>query len=441
MAIKSSAELQKVSLSAMLKDQDLLSQVKQYVSEEFFDNLAYKLIYKSLSYYYTKTNKLPTVSELMIVVGDLFTTNYGSFDDIRAAVSDLYNTQVTDSDFLSDKLSTFIKRNRVESTLKELLPQIQKGSELAIEDIGTKLMESVSLEINTVKGFSLADTERLAMVREEAIGTTDNPTVIRSCIPDINKALTFKGYKPGDVVMFVSAPGSGKTMWMINECSNAALQGFHALHVFVGDMKEYDGFVRYASRLTGVPQDDIVAMSTVDQANLVHNSNYNGVFNRLVMKSYPAGTISASKMAADIVQMQKDLGVHFDIIAIDYPDNLIPESVMMYESGGDIYNSIAKFGYTNRSVMLTGSQPKINYWKDEIIPVEGAAESSRKQHVVDVMITAGKPFRDSTMITYHLAKVRRGSVGGIVRVKSSFERAYLEQTTEKEYLQYRGDNM
>ena len=36
---------------------------------------------------------------------------------------------------------------------------------------------------------------------------------------------------------------TGKTMYLINEGVNAAKQGFDVLHVFIGDMKEYDGFL------------------------------------------------------------------------------------------------------------------------------------------------------------------------------------------------------
>ena len=119
MAIQSSAELQKVSLSTILQDSDLFAQVQPFITEEFFTSQSYKLIYKSLSYYYTKTQKIPSGDELVLAMSTIYNPAYGSIEDAKMELSMLYNFNITDKQFIIEQLTIFIKRNNIENTLKD----------------------------------------------------------------------------------------------------------------------------------------------------------------------------------------------------------------------------------------------------------------------------------------------------------------------------------
>lgn len=433
--IKSSSEFQNIVLSTIIKDTYLLTRTVKYIDDTFFDKYSYKLIFQSIKYYYDKYGKLASLNELKMIIGDFHKPEYGDLTAIKGECQALYDTPRYDESFVMDKLTTFIKRNNVEKILKEFLPKVQSGSEIAIESIGEELQKGLNFQITKSNAFKLSDTKDLAEVRKNAVGSEENPLIIKSFVEGINQSLQFKGYKPGDVVMIVAAPGVGKTMFMINEGSSAAKQGFKVLHLFLGDMKEYDGFVRYTAEYTGKLQDDIVAMSSEEQAQLVQQYNYQGYFSNIVVSAYAASEINIDEMMQEVYRLQDENHCHFDMICVDYADNLQAESTMMYESGGAIYNKLSLLGSTNKSVIVVGSQPKTEYWDDEIIPKRGAAESSKKQHVIDVMVTMGKVCKGATIGSLFLAKVRRGSEGKIMRFKTYFERAHLEIIGETEYLQ------
>lgn len=433
-AIKSSSELQSIVLSTIIKDTYILTRVIKHINEEFFVKYSYKLIFRSLKYYYDKYSKIPSLNELLVILADFHKPEYGDVELIKGECISLYNTPRYDESFVIDKLTTFIKRNNVEQTLKNLLPQVTNGNEIAIESIGEKLIEGLDFQISKANSFNLGSTIELSEVRKNAVGSDDNPLIIKSMIDEINKCLQFKGYKPGDVIMICSPPGVGKTMFMINEGSNAAIQGFNVLHLFLGDMKNYDGFIRYTSCITGVLQDDIVAMSTSEQSDLIHRFNYQGVFNRVTVAAYAAGEITSKEMIQEVKRLQDENHVHYDLINIDYADNLAESSDNMYKNGGDIYNDLSLLAGTNHSVVIVGSQPKTEFWDEEIIPKKGAAESAKKQHVIDVMITMNKASKGATIGTIFLPKVRRGQEGKLIRWKSYYEKAKLEVIREDEYL-------
>lgn len=436
MAIDSFDETQKIVLSTILKDSYVLAKVKDDIRIQYFNKFTYKIIYKSVLYFYHKYGKLASELELILVIKDLLTEDVCSLEEIQQDLHELYELPVSSLEFTTDQVTRFVKRKRLENTLKEFLPKIKDGDSLCIDEFGERLSESVTLSLHNSKAFQISNLEQLDDVRRESVGSDDNPTIVKSVVSSINDSLLYKGYKSGDIAIIVAKPGCGKTMFMVNELANAARQGYNALHLFIGDMTEYDGLVRYLSNISGVMQDDIASMNLECQRNLVSNlNNESDVLHRITVKSYAASEISVEQMIEDVFKIQNDLKIHYDIIAVDYPDNLIKSQESMYESGGDIYNRLSYLARRNKCVVLAGSQPKISNWSDEIIPLSGCAESSKKQHIADLIIALGRPSNDSKLLTGFLAKVRRGTMGTIFRLKTEFERARLELISEFDYVQ------
>ena len=429
-------DLQKIVLATILKDSYILAKIKDDIRVGYFTRLSYKVVYKSIVYFYNKYSKLPTETELMLVIKDLLTDDICSVEEIQTDLHELYELPFSSLEFITDQVSRFIKQKRLENTLKEFIPKIRDGNTLCIDELGERLSESVTLNLHNSKAYQISNLQQLEDVRRDSVGSDSNPTIIRSVIPSINDSLLYKGYKSGDVVIVVAKPGCGKTMFMVNELANAARQGYNALHLFIGDMTEYDGLVRYLSNISGVQQDDIAGMTLENQRNLVENlNNESDILSRLTVKSYAASEISVEQMIEDVFKIQNDLKIHYDIIAVDYPDNLTKSQDSMYESGGDIYNRLSYLARRNKCVVLAGSQPKITNWNDEIIPLSGCAESSKKQHIADLIIALGRPSNDSKLLTGFLAKVRRGTMGTIFRIKTEFERAKLKMISEFDYIQ------
>lgn len=239
--------------------------------------------------------------------------------------------------------------------------------------------------------------------------------------------------------IFVS--NTGKTSYLVNEGAYAALQGFNVLHVFLGDMIRYDGFIRYVSNISQMLQDDIIAMDEIHQRELVQriNEKYNGVMNRIGLLSYGSGEVTVDRLIEHIKNEQDRTGKHFDDILVDYADNFIKDNNKLYSEGGAIYDKLALFGRSNHSVIMVASQPKIQYWKEEIIPLEGASESSKKQHIVDLLMTFNLVDRNSRIGTFFVPKVRRGVSGRFIRVMTEWERCTIKEITEQVYNMLKAD--
>ena len=80
-------------------------------------------------------------------------------------------------------------------------------------------------------------------------------------------------------------------------------------------------------------------------------------------------------MIEEITNIQREKKVHYNVIIIDYDENIADEEDNMYKSGGQIYNKMALFAVVNRTVVFIAAQPRKEYWKMEVIPLEAASES------------------------------------------------------------------
>ena len=106
----------------------------------------------------------------------------------------------------------------------------------------------------------------------------------------------------------------------------------------------------------------------------------------------------------------------------------------MYEAGGQLYNKMALFAVLNKSAIFILSQPKTEFWKQEVIPLESASESSKKQKIIDLMLTMGKPSKSSSIGTLFIAKNRRGEDSKVIRLKIDGSNARMSHISEDEYI-------
>lgn len=426
-------DIQLVILSSIIKDSYLMSKVAPLMKVEYFETPELRLIYQKVKYHYDKYGAVPTLPSLRDAI-DSSTSDLINKSDVKSVADKLWEALPEPEEFILDKVTQFVRSNNVKQTLQEYLPKLKSSeSDNVLQELGEKLSNSVELDVDSEQYLVLSDRDKLPEVRKAAVGSEGSSIIIESSFHAINRSLQYGGYKFGDLVAFIAPPGSGKSFCLVNEGVAAVSQGFEVFHAFIGDMSLYDGWIRYASNITGIYQDQIVKMSIEDQQKLTKDYNRLGYFDRVFLVSYPSESITVNQLIRDIGKYQSKLKKKFDMIIVDYPDNLIAENDMMYLSGGTIYNKLQGLGVKNRSAVLIASQPKITYYGAEIIPLEGAAESSKKQQNLDLMVTLGKSYRNFPYLTGFIPKNRRGVTGEIFRIKTEFENARMSEVSAFDY--------
>jgi hypothetical protein len=198
---------------------------------------------------------------------------------------------------------------------------------------------------------------------------------------------------------------------MVQEAASAADQGFKVAHMFFGDFTEFDGLCKLMSCVTG----DLI--SNVVNAPEHYKKRCESWLENWRVAAFPAFELDCKEVVAYARNLKRKFP--FDLLVLDYDSNIRPpQDAGMYESGGAMYSTFKGFAQDEGIVVIIGSQPKIGFWEHEILGYDCAAESSRKQHVVDIMVTGGRNKQYKQLGTIHLPLIRRGESAVTAKVNS-----------------------
>jgi hypothetical protein len=199
------------------------------------------------------------------------------------------------------------------------------------------------------------------------------------------------------------------SLFLANECVHFLKNGLKVYWVALGDMMRFD----FISRLTSIVEGR--RLSTLEKPELREAfGRHRELFKNLRMSVLPAGQVDAYTIKSFLetsISTEEDV----DVFMLDYDANLLARSESSYIEGDIVYNTMSAIsrpqGRKYRLVLIA-SQPKIQYWEDQELDKNSAADSSRKQAIVDIMITIGRN-NDSEdhRGTLKAAKVRRGREG------------------------------
>lgn len=293
------------------------------------------------------------------------------------------------------------------------------------------LQAALNFSISTDLFYDFSDPEFVKLAQENDF--PPGGVIIKSHLSLINQSSTYKGYKFGDLIGYVAKPGVGKSTGMLDEGAYCIRQGFRTAHVCLGDMSEYDLFVMYLSYFAGVTRDEIITNG--------HEQYMTGeikeLFSRLRCRALPADTYDVYQLVSKINQLRRSFP--FEMLIVDYDANIkgsrgvkMGGEADMYGEGGNTYANLKSYG-KGRCVVIIGSQVKTGMWEMEILPMDCPAESSKKAHHLDTMITIGRNKIVPHLGTANIAKMRRGKAERQVRLHFDYAYARLREIPAAKY--------
>ena len=435
MSIKgSSSEIETIVMAVLVSDPYVVSKVVGEIEDSYFTNPAYRIIYNEISKFYSVHWCLPS----KLVLSAEIRKKENLPEDIFETIDTLFNEakNLPDDTYATEEVFNFVTRARSENVLSSVVDSIRSSGSIDSDKVMGQLQEVYNFRMDKLSVLTLSDVKQFQTVKREALGDEAYPQVIRFFVEPVNNTFQYGGLIPGTLNCVAAPPGRGKTSMLINQGAYAATQGFNTLHVFLGDMSRWDGLMRYVSTLTGYETKTLTSMSISEIETLVEKFNKTtGILDRVTVLTYPADTVSANGLMEDIKNLQRDNNVHFAQIIVDYDENIRAEdSDSMYNNAGILYNKLAAFAITNKSVVWIASQPKVGSWgESEILPMECLSESSKKQKICDTILTLGKNNKISEAGTLFIAKNRRGTDGKLFRLSINGATCQMKHISEEEY--------
>lgn len=269
------------------------------------------------------------------------------------------------------------------------------------------LLERI-IQINTVGGtifdmVNLAEANLKEIIDREIGGEL---SLLPSRFEVVRKSSAYQKYARGWIIEVVSPPGVGKTLFMMNEVTNMAKNGFKIVWVALGDMKYSDFIIRISAIVTGATLNQV----TLEPLRYVTKEVLDILANLRVI-IYPAGVITANEVVNNILGIdQIDFG--YQVVVIDYDDNLAEEYDNMYKEGGNTYRELTRLSTKkdDYKLVFVASQVKTEYWETEILPERCVAQSSAKQAMIDMQICINRNPSKPIIGTINIPKQRRGTL-------------------------------
>lgn len=436
-----SSELQDAVLSLLIFDNEMYNASKDVITEKFFQGDIYKILYNALAAFHKRNGANPTLKDMMIQVS-LLVSNQTDLIKSKTLLKTLYTDYIEEyidkeSAVKAMYIEEFIKRNGTEYCISTVINDIRNDKGVDWGKVSDKLKVYTGFTIVQTQPYHMSDLDNFSKIRYDAVGDEKTTRKIRFFLDSINNTLNHKALIPGTITMISAAPGIGKTLTLINQGVVATEDGFVNLHIFLGDLNAYDATCRYLANYAKKPLREIVNMTEDEQIELIKelSSIPDAPIKNNWVIPIASGYINVEQLIAEITKMQLVNNVHFDQIIVDYDSNIKPMSEQsMYDSGGEIYDKLRAFAVKNSSVMLVASQPKIQYYNQEVLTLESASESSRKQHIIDLMITLGKPGKlQAPVATVFIPKNRNGIANKKIFVYVNGATQQLQEISEDEY--------
>lgn len=248
----------------------------------------------------------------------------------------------------------------------------------------------------------------------------------------ISDTLATKQFECGTVNTIVGSPGRGKTQLALNQSVYVASNKQHTLHIALGDLTKRQLILRLLAIITQKPIQQIALLNAKQFKEFMAQTKakFPDLFQHLHCKTMMPNTFTGLEIIRQIEETQKEKGIKYKQIVIDYDGNIETdistnkkkskdeESKSMYYSAADIYNNFSAFAKRNDSVVWILSQPKVNYWSVEKIPLEALNDSSKKGHILDFCMSIGRKDNSEPVVTLYISKNRFGESDVTFKLKT-----------------------
>lgn len=360
-----------------------------------------------------------------------------------------------DFNAVHDRVRNFLLRRMTNRAIHEYEG---KGDPMKfISQVEEMKASSMTNEFLDERSYSIASFDSLD---PEKLNDDVKGKVIRSSIPIMNESSSLGGYLRNQMSCISASPGSGKSLLAMRECLAFAdpeyqgipegEEGLHILYSAFGDLRQYDfmtrmcaqvthrpfGYVemnlassfeetlRKTSRFEHVPtgrkcsyrkMEEMVCEERLNASDfrMIPGSSY---MRNITIETYLPDRFTASEYVGHLqndeyMDTGKTIHEWADVIVVDYDANIRSEE-QMYLKGEEIYQTLYQLTFPDKLVLMISQLAKAS-WSEDIIGLGALNESSRKQMIIDTLLTMSHLTGTNPANHFgymNLCKNRRGSL-------------------------------
>ena len=409
-------------LGSLLTDKAFLLNVRDVLSDSYFDADSHKWIINQICEYYDKYHTTVTMDVLKIELQKL--DNDVLQTALKEELRNSYQATQDDLEYVQEEFAKFCKNQEMKAAILESADLLKDGDFDGIRNLVEKAIKA-GMDKNIGHEYN-KDIETRYRV--------DYRPTIPSPWPILNDGIQ-GGFGPGDLGIVFGSPGGGKSWTMVAIAAHAVKMG-HKVNFYTLELGEDYVGKRFDCYFTGYSIDDVNKHRKEVQQQV---DNLKG---RLIVKEYPPKGASVNTIKAH-VQKCMDIDHKPDLIIIDYVDYLKAPSrgrnTERKHEIDDVFIATKGLAKDLKIPILTPSQVNRMGARDSIIEGDKAAGSYDKMMVADICLSLSRQKEDKVLGTgrIHVMKNRYGQDGMTYNIKMDTNNGqiqFLEETSAADLL-------
>ena len=398
-------------LGSLLTDKNFLLNVRDVLTEKYFDADSHKWIINQIIDYFDKYHTTVTMDVLKVELQKL--ENEVLQVALKEELRNSYQASQDDLEYIQEEFTTFCKNQEMKQAILNSADLLKEGNFDGIRNMVEKAMKA-GMDKNIGHEYNKDIETRYR---------TDYRPTIPTPWPVFNDGIQ-GGFGPGDLGIVFGNPGGGKSWTMVAIAAHAVQLGYKVNYYTLELGEDYVG-KRFDCYFTGYSIDEVNKHRKDVQA---HVESLKG---RLIVKEYAPKSATIGTVRSHI-QKCIDMDHKPDLVIIDYVDYLRAPSKGKYSERkdeiDDVFIAAKGLAKEMKIPILTPSQVNRMGAKDQVIEGDKAAGSYDKMMVADICISLSRQKEDKVLGTgrVHVMKNRYGQDGMTYDVKMDTNNGRIE---------------
>jgi len=404
----------------------ILKLESQHFSEE-----KHKIIFSLIKQYVQEFNTLPAEKNIAEI---LRANNNHTVEQKDAWINELgviykdyknllEGKERNDFEFVKKTTNSFIQVQELKNLSESDIKNIVENNSLESLD---KVLEKIRKIINI--GTEDEDPDDVEDF-DETLFTQRYRDFIPTGLSELDKIIT--GLPKGKLGMVLAGQGVGKSTILTNFSVNAFKQGKKVLHVIFGENEIRDVKLLVSTALTGMSFKDAqkepeTATTKTKEAISKIKSKHLGL---IKIMRFPSNEMTVPKLKNWIIKYQQKVGYKFDMINIDYVDEMISHLSNQnnpYQGEKEVVAAILDMFVEFDICGWTATQAKKESNNKKTLDLNDSGGSVAKVKKAQVVLTIGRDSddRNNNRATFHLAKSNISPSGHLFE-DSTFDTAHM----------------
>lgn len=375
--------LQERILALILKDPRLAASRREVLRPDYFEDTNLSTLARLGLNYYDRHGEMPSRAMLRTLISE-WSQQVQFPPEMRAALAlraeKIYDMPPDDAPGITERIVKFAQRQALRQAMDGMVDLLREDKDLGK---ARAMLERALMVGHGASRTGSSVLEGLDTLPERAQATEASRVKIPTLLPTLDAESC---PRQGERWLVIALPGGGKSSYLTNIAANAVRQGFSVAHATLGDLHEEDQEVRAAARLLKLPQSEVLAGSDAYYSAASRIDRRKASWH---IKYWPSEAASVSDIRAWLMHLTTVMGVHIDMLVLDYIGEL-KQGDNSYAGTGSDFSLLGQLADDFSILVWTGAQVQrrgADLGEEDVLQMAHIAESWKSAFKVDGCVT------------------------------------------------------